>query len=225
MANSNGLIRLFIQTYLDFDLYAKVNVVTADWKTSDPAIQFSNILSLIVVILDIILPFLINCIHLKYTWRDWASEKFLKGYGSWLEGSTRMGEVPNVRDQTHLLIPASAFFARRFAFTTLMVLHETFVGQYIVSVLMIMAVLCMQLDRQRFDSKVASVVTAINEVTLAILSHLLVGFAMFVLEGAAQNGIGWVYLVFFLSNVAINAVVVLASSLRANYRWCRYKFW
>ena len=98
LVNSNVLVRLFIQVYYDLDIVAKVNIASADWSTNNPTILFSNILSVIVIILDVILPIVINCIHLRYNWRKWASEEFIKRYGAWLEGSSRMGEEPNVCD-------------------------------------------------------------------------------------------------------------------------------
>ena len=48
---------------------------------------------------------------------------------------------------------------------------------------MTMAVLCMHLDKKTLDSKLSHIVTIINEVTLVFLTHVLVCFAIFVLEG------------------------------------------
>ena len=65
LASRNILIRFFLQTYYDINLYAMINLATADWSPERAVITYSNILSCIVLACSILVPFILVMIHIK----------------------------------------------------------------------------------------------------------------------------------------------------------------
>ena len=82
----------------------------------------------------------------------------------------------------------------------------------------------MMLDRRRTDSYVGYVVEIMNELTIVLLSYVMMGYGMFVLEGKVLNEIGRVNIVLILACIGVNAIVLIFSSIRTIYRWLKYKF-
>ena len=44
LVSKNGLIRFYLQTYYDINLYAMINLATADWSPERAIVTYSNIL-------------------------------------------------------------------------------------------------------------------------------------------------------------------------------------
>ena len=59
------MIRFFLQTYYDLDLYAMINLATADWSPDRAVITYSNILSCIVLVTVVLVPFVLIRVHTK----------------------------------------------------------------------------------------------------------------------------------------------------------------
>ena len=55
----NGLIRLYLSVYQDFALYSVMNLADSEWPTTFTSEQYSYALSVIILVLVIILPFVI----------------------------------------------------------------------------------------------------------------------------------------------------------------------
>ena len=54
-----------MQTYYDLDLYAMINLATADWSPDYAVITYSNILSCIVLVSVVFVPFVLVWVHMK----------------------------------------------------------------------------------------------------------------------------------------------------------------
>ena len=65
LASRNGLIRFYMQTYYDINLYALINLATADWSPERAIVTYSNILSCILLACSILIPFILVMIHIK----------------------------------------------------------------------------------------------------------------------------------------------------------------
>ena len=66
-----------------------------------------------------------------------------------------------------------------------MVWMNTLMGQICIQLTLTLCQICMMLDRRRTDSYVGYVVEIINELTIVLLSYVMMGYAMLVLEGSA----------------------------------------
>ena len=77
--------RIFIQTYYELDLYAKVNVTAAIWSSENPiAVTISNIAAVVIFALCIIVPIWMICFHLKEGSGKWGDPDFKKKHGTLL---------------------------------------------------------------------------------------------------------------------------------------------
>ena len=89
-----------------------MNIHTADWKSTEPIILISNILSVIFLVLICTLPLLLLvffCVNKD----QWSFDNFKTRYGSLLDGTNL--EVEGNRRWTLMINPMS-FFGRRLLF-------------------------------------------------------------------------------------------------------------
>ena len=113
---------------------------------------------------------------------------------------------------------------RRFIFTTLMVWDYPFEGQIVMVIVLTLLTICMHLDRRMINSDVGYVIEIYNEITIVLISYVLIGYAMFVNNGKAINGQGWVHIVLFVKCVSVSAIVLLFTAIKRTFRWFKYRF-
>lgn len=83
----NGLIRFFIEVYLDFTLLAFINLRDFEWDSSFSSVTFCNLLAVNVVIAISVLPIALISFFLCKKSAAWKEEKFQERYGSFLDGT------------------------------------------------------------------------------------------------------------------------------------------
>ena len=83
----NMLIRLFIELYLDFLVYAIINTKTSDWEFYDilHGPTTSNILSFALCFSIPVLPIILIILYCRKR-NQWNEESFDKRYGAFLDG-------------------------------------------------------------------------------------------------------------------------------------------
>ena len=109
----------------------------------------------------------------------------MEKFGAYLEGSTVMAFSKTGRRQTHLLTTPIAYAIRRFVYISTVVWMQSFTGQIWVQLFLTLLQICMLLDRRRSESLLAYRLEIVNEIMLVQLYYVMMGYAMFVLEGAA----------------------------------------
>ena len=147
----------------------------------------------------------------------------MKKYGPVLDGSTVVEFSSTGIPQTHLILPPIVFFARRFIFVICMIYLDCLMGQIIVQMTLTMLVICMMLDRRRTESNTAYNTEILNEIIVVILSYIMMGYGVYVLDGSVQNKIGSINIFFLFLCIGINFIVLIFNSIRSIYRWCKYK--
>ena len=82
----NGLIRFFMETWLELALVAVLNMRTVNWSTPSRTVTYSNILAVIsLVLINVLSVFLIVCYCLNF--KKLNEERFKNKYGSALDGT------------------------------------------------------------------------------------------------------------------------------------------
>ena len=61
----NGLLRLFMETFFDTFLSSVLNVHTADWDSPSSSVQFSNIISLVLLVIKGVTFFLVTTLYVR----------------------------------------------------------------------------------------------------------------------------------------------------------------
>ena len=80
----NGSIRFFIEAYLDLIMSVAINLKHADWQTPFPAVQYSNILSIILFVLIPLLSVLILVYYFRHR-ETWTMPEFHTKFNTLLE--------------------------------------------------------------------------------------------------------------------------------------------
>ena len=145
-------------------------------------------------------------------------------YGPVLSGSTVVEFSSTGIPQTHLILPPIVFFVRRFIFVICMIYLDCLMGQIIVQMTLTMLVICMMLDRRRIESNTAYVTEIINEIIVVILSYIMMGYGVYVLDGSTQNTIGSINIFVLFLCIGINFIILIFNSIKGIYRWIKYKF-
>ena len=223
--NLNGFQRFFLQLYYEVALYAMVEAASRPlWQSENSTVKFSHALTIIVLVCIAVLPFVILCGHMKAGQGTWGRSKFKKRCGALLDGTTVQLFDKHGRSQAHLLIPAIFFFVRRLVLTICMVWMYMVLGQIMLQMTLTLFQICLLLDRRRIDSTLGYRMEIFNEMMIVCVSYTMIIYACFPLEGVFINAIGMLNVILILLCLGVNAVVIIAVSLKSNYRWCRYRF-
>ena len=70
-----GTIRLLIEGYLDFMMFALINLKEADWSGTFPFVDMSNSLAIVLISITLIAP-CATLIYLAFTVKEWSKEQF-----------------------------------------------------------------------------------------------------------------------------------------------------
>lgn len=82
----NGLIRFFMEAYVDFTLLGLLNIQKLDWNGAFSAVTLCNYFAVITVVALCVCPFILG-FFFCFKYSKWNDEKFLGTYGSYLEGA------------------------------------------------------------------------------------------------------------------------------------------
>ena len=205
-------------------LYSTVNIVRADWLSESTAVMYSNILSCIVSAGSIFIILALVLVHLKASQIVWMNEDFKSLYGSFLEGSTLGAILVTGRSEWHLLIPPVVYFIRRLAFISVLVWMPSFTGQILLQLGLTLLQLCIILDRRRKESTIDYRMEILNEAMLVSLYYTMMGFGMYVLEGAAKHSLGILNIILLFKLMGVNAISIIYSTGKRFIRWFRYRF-
>ena len=62
----NGIVRMFMEIYMNLTLFNFVSLVNLDWETNLPAVNFSNTFAIVGTIVAFIAPVIL----LRHTWQN-----------------------------------------------------------------------------------------------------------------------------------------------------------
>ena len=105
-----------------------------------------------------------------------------------------------------------------------MVWNYTFEGQVQSMIVVTLLVACMHVDRRRIESDLGYKVEVYNEVSLIVLSCIMIGYAMCVGDGAALMRQGWIHIIYFLKCVLVSFSVFFYKGLIKQKLWCKHRF-
>ena len=80
----NGSIRFFVEAYFDFMMLTAINLQHADWQTPFVAVQYSNILSAILLAVTLLLSFLILVCYYKHRGL-WTVPEFMRKFNTLIQ--------------------------------------------------------------------------------------------------------------------------------------------
>ena len=205
-------------------LYSTVNIARADWSSESGVVMYSNILSCIVFAGSIFIALALVLVHLKAGQIVWMDEGFKLIYGAFLEGSTLGAILVTGRSEWHLLIPPVVYFIRRLAFISALVWIHSFTGQILLQLGLTLVQLCIILDRRRKESTLYYRMEIVNEAMLVSLYYTMMGFGMYVLDGAAKHSVGILNIVLLFKLIGVNAISIIYTTGKRLILWCRYRF-
>ena len=120
----NGIIRLFIEVYLDFGVCAFLQIKTMYWDDNLRAVSFGNILAIITVACLGILPIFAIIFFIKRV-ETWSDKGFQAKYGSLIEGTNQDFKT---RKWLVLFMPFSHFMRRLILALTVIFWFDFFWG-------------------------------------------------------------------------------------------------
>ena len=94
----NGVLRLLMEGYLEILIATMLNCVRNNRVDRSYSIIFSNVFSLLMTGLLIVLPVFI-LIYYRYRKKDWESEEFQETWGAPLEGLELDPKMPMTEDE------------------------------------------------------------------------------------------------------------------------------
>ena len=109
----SALLRLFMESFFELALLAPLNVMEADWSTSNFSVQFSNYLSVVICAVIILLPLGILIFFCRQM-DQWITEDFENRFGEILAGTRRLKIA--LKKRWTLMIYPMIFFVRRLVF-------------------------------------------------------------------------------------------------------------
>ena len=71
----NALLRLYMESIFELTLLATLNLIKADWSSENFSVQFSNYLSLLVIILTCLVPLGLLIFYYRRI-EEWNDENF-----------------------------------------------------------------------------------------------------------------------------------------------------
>ena len=121
----NALLRLYMESIFELTLLATLNLIKADWSSENFSVQFSNYLSLLVIILTCLVPLGLLIFYYRRI-EEWNDENFDNQFGEILAGLRRQ-KIARGKRWTLLVYPM-LFFIRRLLF----VLITFFMADFLV---------------------------------------------------------------------------------------------
>ena len=85
-----------------------------------------------------------------------------------------------------------------------MVWSHSFEAQVLSIMISTLLVACMHVERRRIESDLGYRVEVFNEVSLIVLSCIMIGYAICTGDGRALIALGWIHIVYFLLCITVN---------------------
>ena len=82
----NGIIRFFIESYLDFAVCALINLKEINWEDDLSAVYYNNVLTFLTVVCLGLIPIILVVFYI-YKLKMWNDEEFKAKYSSLIEGT------------------------------------------------------------------------------------------------------------------------------------------
>ena len=105
-----------------------------------------------------------------------------------------------------------------------MVLDFSFEGQVLSIMIVALLVACMHVDRRRIESDLGYRIEVYNEISLIVLSCIMIGYAMCVGDGHALSRQGWIHIFYALKCILIGFSVFFYKGLIKQKLWCKHRF-
>ena len=81
----NTLVRFFMEIYLSLTMFSLINLMNLEWKTSLPAVNFSNFFAIVSMIVVVVCPIVLIVFTMRH-FRDLNNEEFKERHGAMTEG-------------------------------------------------------------------------------------------------------------------------------------------
>lgn len=112
----NGMIRLFIEAFLDLVLFSLLNIVEMEWPKSLDAVSISNFTACAFFFLCIMMP-IVLLVHAYRSRNKWQDDSYSRKYGTLLEGTKNKNDS---HAKAVIAMPL-IFFIRRLALSLTLV--------------------------------------------------------------------------------------------------------
>ena len=81
----NGIVRLFMEIYMNLTLFSLLNLKTIEWGTNLPAVNFSNTFAILAIIVAATAPVLL-IVHAARNLRSLQDDSYQSRHGAMFEG-------------------------------------------------------------------------------------------------------------------------------------------
>ena len=201
----NGTIRLYMVAYIDYCLFAMLNLSEMVWIDNQLAIDFSNYLSYIKISLVLLIPAILLA-FMCYNRKNWDDEKFSKKYGSYLDGMA--SDKPEIH--SIVLITVTIFFARRLVLCATLVFWQDFLwGQVALQFMTSTWMIIMLQWWKPLEDSYAVYIETFNEVLMLFLLYTLLLFSDFVKSPETRNTVGFAYIAMVGTFAGVHVIILL----------------
>ena len=193
----NGSIRFFMEGYLDFAMFAMLNIKEMDWEDDFILVKASNIFSIIILSFTLLLP-IIMCFFWATKVQQWNKDEFKAKYGSLLDGSNSESR------KWYIMLVPMTYFLRRIALCICCVFFiETFWAQVALQIMVSVFVIILLHWKRPLESNYATNIETFNEIITLITLYLLMCFSDFVPDEAIRSECGKA----FIATIIVFALV------------------
>ena len=218
----NTLIRLLIEVYFEILLMAALNAHIADWSSPFPAVMFSNVLSVVVLVTVAVTPFIIMLFFYKRQ-DKWTDKDFDEKYGGLIEGTRVQSKTVS---KGAILAYLLTYFARRGIFTfSVFILSDYLWLQLAIQMICSLCVLSILLYVRPFSDPRLQRLEVFNEITILGLSYMLAAFSDMITDPGDRYNYGWLYLALSLLNIATHVLLLLYDTIKKIIRKIKQRFY
>ena len=204
-----------MSVYQDFALLSVLNLNTANWDTSFSSENYSNNLSIVVLVLILAVPPLI-LVHLYREYEQWDDENFNRRFGTLIDGR----RTNNNRWAVILML--TLFFVRRLVFVITVIHLQDFVwGQILIQISFSIGMLMFIQLNKPFKSSFANWIETFNEVCTLLLSYMAICFTNFIPDAEIKSDIGPYYVYTNLVMIAVNVLILALLTLKTWMLCCK----
>lgn len=216
----NGLVRLFMETFVDLLLAATLNITQVPWVDTWSSLnqteKYSIGLSLAILAAMI-------CLLLFFSVHYYRNFYELKENVSAMLSGVRYTEKKKTRA---LLFVPFIFFLRRIVFMVVTLFSsENFVVQLIAMLTMSTIMFAYVVRVRPLETTRANRIEIMNEVTMILLAHTMFLFSDYVKDRERVYDIGWVYTTTSTINITIHLVVILSNTTSNVKFFCKKKIY
>lgn len=199
----NGLLRLFMEAYLEFSLAVILNLWYIEFDHENGAVLYQSICTLLYAIILFGLPVFVVKFY-KRNLDKLDETEFKEKYGSVYEGLrlNERDEDENEIRENSLFYPAF-FLMRRLIFSVIAIFMESLiVFQLAVLFACTITSIIYLIWFQPFESKFANRMEVLNDITTLLLLYLLMTFTPWVDDSELRFKLGYVFIGVMSTNIA-----------------------